>query len=344
MENKGLYEQIGTRTGGDIYIGVVGPVRTGKSTFIKRFMECMVIPQIDNVYQRERAKDELPQSGSGRTIMTAEPKFVPEQAAEITLAPGSTCRVRLVDCVGYLVDGALGSMEEDAPRMVSTPWRDTPMSMAEAAEIGTKKVIEDHSTIGLVITTDGSFSDLPRESYAAVEGRVIQELQSIGKPFLTLVNSVDPHSAAAQQVVQHLQETYGVSAVPVNCATLGESDLRTILTEVLYEFPIQQIAVALPRFVSILSANHPVQSSVYDSLRQAGSAAHTMRDLQAMAQALCENEWIDDARIANMDLGTGCARLVADVPNRHRTDRYPDEGRSRPHPRPHPTVCHRQRI
>ena len=145
MENKGLYEQIGTRTGGDIYIGVVGPVRTGKSTFIKRFMECMVIPQIDNVYQRERAKDELPQSGSGRTIMTAEPKFVPEQAAEITLAPGSTCRVRLVDCVGYLVDGALGSMEEDAPRMVSTPWRDTPMSMAEAAEIGTKKVIEDHS-------------------------------------------------------------------------------------------------------------------------------------------------------------------------------------------------------
>ena len=315
MENKGLYEQIGTRTGGDIYIGVVGPVRTGKSTFIKRFMECMVIPQIDNVYQRERAKDELPQSGSGRTIMTAEPKFVPEQAAEITLAPGSTCRVRLVDCVGYLVDGALGSMEEDAPRMVSTPWRDTPMSMAEAAEIGTKKVIEDHSTIGLVITTDGSFSDLPRESYAAVEGRVIQELQSIGKPFLTLVNSVDPHSAAAQQVVQHLQETYGVSAVPVNCASLGESDLRTILTEVLYEFPIQQVAVALPRFVSILSANHPVQSSVYDSLRQAGSAAHTMRDLQAMAQALCENEWIDDARIANMDLGTGCARLVADVPN-----------------------------
>lgn len=315
MENKGLYEQIGTRTGGDIYIGVVGPVRTGKSTFIKRFMECMVIPQIDNVYQRERAKDELPQSGSGRTIMTAEPKFVPEQAAEITLAPGSTCRVRLVDCVGYLVDGALGSMEEDAPRMVSTPWRDTPMSMAEAAEIGTKKVIEDHSTIGLVITTDGSFSDLPRESYAAVEGRVIQELQSIGKPFLTLVNSVDPHSAAAQQVVQHLQETYGVSAVPVNCAALGESDLRTILTEVLYEFPIQQIAVALPRFVSILSANHPVQSSVYDSLRQAGSAAHTMRDLQAMAQALCENEWINDARIANMDLGTGCARLVADVPN-----------------------------
>ena len=187
------------------------------------------------------------------------------------------------------------------------------MSIAEAAEIGTKKVIEDHSTIGLVITTDGSFSDLPRESYAAVEG-VIQELQSIGKPFLTLVNWVDPHSAAAQQVVQHLQETYGVSAV-WSTALRWRIRPAHILTEVLYEFPIQQIAVALPRFVSILSANHPVQSSVYDSLRQAGSAAHTMRDLQAMAQALCENEWIDDARIANMDLGTGCARLVADVPN-----------------------------
>lgn len=315
MENKGLYEQIGTRTGGDIYIGVVGPVRTGKSTFIKRFMECMVIPQIDNIYQRERAKDELPQSGSGKTIMTAEPKFVPEQAAEISLAPGSTCRVRLVDCVGYLVDGALGSMEEDAPRMVTTPWREQPMSMAEAAEIGTKKVIEEHSTIGLVITTDGSFSELSRESYAAVDGRVIRELQAIGKPFLVLVNTTDPLGASARQTVARLKEDCGVSAVPVNCLTLDEAGLRTILTEVLYEFPIQQIAVTLPRFVSILSTGHPVQASVYDSLRKTGAAAHTMRDLEPLTQALCENEWISDARIAGMDLGTGCARLTAEVPN-----------------------------
>ena len=315
MENKGLYEQIGTRTVGDIYIGVVGPVRTGKSTFIKRFMENMVIPQIENVYKRERAKDELPQSGSGKTIMTAEPKFVPEEAAEITLAPGSTCRVRLVDCVGYLVEGALGSMEDDAPRMVSTPWRDTPISMAEAAEIGTKKVIEDHSTIGLVITTDGSFSDLPRESYEAVEGRVIQELQAIGKPFLTLINTTDPYGDSAQAVREHLQETYGVAALPVNCLTLDEQNMRTILTEVLYEFPIQQIAVALPRFVSILNANHPVQTSVYDSLRQNGCAAQKMRDLESMAQHLCENEWVSDARVASMDLGTGKARLAVDIPN-----------------------------
>ena len=315
MENKGLYEQIGARTGGDIYIGVVGPVRTGKSTFIKRFMENMVIPRIENVYKRERAKDELPQSGSGRTIMTAEPKFVPEEAAEITLAPGRTCRVRLVDCVGYLVDGALGSMEEDAPRMVTTPWRDAPISMAEAAELGTKKVIEDHSTIGLVITTDGSFSDLPRESYAAACGRVIEELQAIGKPFLTLVNTTDPHGQAAQDTVSALRERCGVSALPVNCLTLDEQAMRAILTEVLYEFPIQQVSVMLPRFISVLEPGHPVQTSVYDSLRQNGAAAHKMRDLEPMAHALCANEWVTDARITGMDLGTGHARLAVDIPN-----------------------------
>ena len=315
MENKGLYEQIGARTGGDIYIGVVGPVRTGKSTFIKRFMENMVIPRIENVYKRERAKDELPQSGSGRTIMTAEPKFVPEEAAEITLAPGRTCRVRLVDCVGYLVDGALGSMEEDAPRMVTTPWRDTPISMAEAAELGTKKVIEDHSTIGLVITTDGSFSDLPREGYLAACSRVIEELQAIGKPFLTLVNTTDPHGQAAQDTVGALRERCGVSALPVNCLTLDEQTMRTILTEVLYEFPIRQVSVTLPRFVSVLNSGHPVQASVYDSLRQNGAAARKMRDLEPMAQALCANEWVTDARITGMDLGTGRARLSVDIPN-----------------------------
>ena len=188
MESR-IYQDISSRTGGDIYIGVVGPVRTGKSTFIKRFMETMVLPGMENMYKRERARDELPQSGTGRTIMTAEPKFVPEEAAEITLPDGGSCRVRLVDCVGYLVEGALGSMEDDAPRMVSTPWREQPMPLAEAAEIGTHRVISEHSTIGLVITTDGSFSDIPRENYIPAEQRVIRELQALGKPFLVLVNS-----------------------------------------------------------------------------------------------------------------------------------------------------------
>lgn len=315
MENSGLYEQIGTRTGGDIYIGVVGPVRTGKSTFIKRFMEHIVIPQIDNVYKRERAKDELPQSGSGRTIMTAEPKFVPEEAAEIALTPESRCRVRLVDCVGYLVEGALGSMEDDVPRMVTTPWREEPISMAEAAEIGTRKVIQEHSTIGLVITTDGSFSDLPRESYEAVEGRVIQELQDIGKPFLTLVNSSNPNGEPAQNVCEYLARTYHITAIPVNCLTLDESTMKTILTEVLYEFPIQQVFVTLPRFVSVLPAGHTVQTSVYDSLRTNGNAACKMRDLQMIAKQLTENEWIADTHISSVDLGSGKARLNVEIPN-----------------------------
>ncbi|MDY5973157.1 MAG: stage IV sporulation protein A [Butyricicoccus sp.] len=314
MESRELYEQIGTRTGGDIYIGVVGPVRTGKSTFIKRFMEQMVLPRIDDVYKRERAKDELPQSGSGRTIMTAEPKFVPEEAAELSLENGAVCRVRLVDCVGYLVDGSLGSMEDDQPRMVTTPWRDTPMPMAEAAEIGTRKVIADHSTIGLVITTDGSFSEIPRESYETVEGRVIQELQAIGKPFLTLVNTTDPSGERAAQVCRSLRERFGVTACPVNCMELDEAALRTILTGVLYEFPVQQIAVSLPRFVAALESEHPVQRSLYDSVRTAGAAVRKMRDLERMVRALMENELVETASIDGMELGTGEARITMQVP------------------------------
>lgn len=217
-----IYSQISARTGGDIYIGVVGPVRTGKSTFIKRFMETMVLPGMENMYKRERARDELPQSGGGRTIMTAEPKFVPEEAAEIALPGGGSCRIRLVDCVGYLVEGALGSMEDDAPRMVTTPWREEPMTLAEAAETGTHKVIGEHSTIGLVVTTDGSFSDIPRENYAPAEKRVIEELTALGKPFVVLVNSAEPDGEEAQAVCGALRAQYGVEPIAVNCLTLTE--------------------------------------------------------------------------------------------------------------------------
>ena len=202
--NTSIYQNIATRTAGDIYIGVVGPVRTGKSTFIKRFMETQVIPNIDNVYRKERARDELPQSGSGRTIMTAEPKFVPEEAAQIQLEGGGSCSVRLIDCVGYMVKGAIGSTEDDAPRMVTTPWYDHEIPMTEAAEIGTRKVIAEHSTIGIVVTTDGSIADIPREDYLEAEERVIRELQELGKPFIVLLNSSDPSGDRAEAIARDI--------------------------------------------------------------------------------------------------------------------------------------------
>lgn len=314
MDHKTLYEEIGARTGGDVYIGVVGPVRTGKSTFIKRFMETMVIPGIENVYKRERAKDELPQSGSGRTIMTAEPKFVPEEAAEISTPGGGFCRVRLVDCVGYLVDGALGSMEDDVPRMVTTPWDDVPIPMSQAAEIGTRKVIAEHSTIGLVITTDGTFSEIPRESYIPAEDRVIEELQAIGKPFLTLINSSDPNGEAAQAVRDELREKHGVEALPVNCQTLSGNDVSNILAGVLYEFPVREIAIELPRFVGALPQGHAVKESVYGSIRQAAGAVQKMRDLTQAAEQIGQNEYISSAQVADMDLGVGKARMKVALP------------------------------
>lgn len=314
MESKLLYEQISARTGGDIYIGVVGPVRTGKSTFIKQFMETMVIPGMDNVYKRERARDELPQSGAGRTIMTAEPKFVPEEAAEIALPDGASCRVRLVDCVGYLVDGALGGMEDDMPRMVSTPWRDTPMTLAEAAEVGTHKVIDEHSTIGLVVTTDGSFTDIPRESYEPAERRVISELQTIGKPFIVLVNSASPKGAAAQSLCQYLAEQYGIDPLPVNCLQLDEAGIADVLQRVLYEFPVREIGFVLPRYIGALPADHPVPGSIYKSIRTAAKSGQKMRGIRELCRALSENEYIDRVDVEYMALGAGKSRLRVDIP------------------------------
>lgn len=313
MENQ-IYHQISARTGGDIYIGVVGPVRTGKSTLIKRFMETMVLPGMENMYKRERARDELPQSGTGRTIMTAEPKFVPEEAAEITLPDGGTCRVRLVDCVGYLVDGALGSMEDDAPRMVSTPWQEEPMTLAEAAETGTHKVIGEHSTIGLVVTTDGTFTDIPRENYVPAEKRVIEELSALGKPFVVLVNSADPNGEAAQAVCEELRTQYGVEPVAVNCLTLDEDGIADILQRVLYEFPVCEIGFVLPRYIGSLPAQHPVQVSIYQCIRSVAAAGQKMRDLRAMCSKLAENEYISRAAVEHLALGSGEARLRIEIP------------------------------
>ena len=314
MEQQKLYEDISRRTGGTIYIGVVGPVRTGKSTLIKRFMETLVLPGIDNVYRRERAKDELPQSGSGRTIMTAEPKFVPEEAAEIALEGDGVCKVRLVDCVGYLIDGALGHTEEDTPRMVSTPWSDQPMPMAEAAELGTRKVITDHSTIGLVVTTDGSVTDFPRENYLEAEDRVIRELQSLNKPFLVLVNSMQPQGAAAQQICRQISDTYDVTALAADCLNMDAEQMGMILKSVLYEFPVREVGIVLPPWVGTLPAGHRVKEAVYSGIRSQAAHIGRMRDMQGCASALAETEYVSDAQVLSMDLGTGSVRLEMRIP------------------------------
>lgn len=316
MKDSSLYHDIATRTGGDIYIGVVGPVRTGKSTFIKRFMDSTVIPKIDNVYMRERAKDELPQSGSGRTIMTAEPKFVPEEAVQLDLDGAGQVKVRLIDCVGYMVDGALGQMENEAPRMVTTPWFDHEISMAEAAEIGTRKVIAEHSTIGLVITTDGSVTEIDRADYLPAEERVIEELKALGKPFLVLVNSENPDGAAAKTVCAEIAEKYNVSAQTVNCLTLEERDICEILKQVLYEFPMQTLGVRLPAWAKGLDCAHPLKTAVFDQLRMDAAQIMCMRDLATCAQRICGNEVVSSARVTDMDLGVGSAVLEIEMPHK----------------------------
>lgn len=314
MEHQKLYEDISRRTGGTIYIGVVGPVRTGKSTLIKRFMETLVLPGIENVYRRERAKDELPQSGSGRTIMTAEPKFVPEEAAEISLDGGSTCKVRLVDCVGYLVDGALGHTEEDIPRMVSTPWSDQPIPMAEAAELGTRKVITDHSTIGLVVTTDGTVTDFPRESYLEAEDRVIRELKGLNKPFLVLVNSADPQGSAAQSICRQISDTHDVTALAVDCLDMNAEQMGDVLKSVLYEFPVREVGIVLPPWVNTLPAGHRVKEAVYSGIRSQSARIGRMRDMKHCAAALAKTEYVSDSQVQSMELGTGTVQLEMRIP------------------------------
>ena len=240
MEGTNIYDTIAQRTQGDIYIGVVGPVRTGKSTFIKRFMDTLVLPNIDSEYLKERSTDELPQSAAGRTIMTTEPKFVPEQAVKITVDGTATLNVRLIDCVGYIVPSSLGYIEDNAPRMVKTPWFEQEIPFNMAAEIGTKKVISEHSTIGLVVTTDGSITDIPREEYAEAEERVIFELKEINKPFIVLLNSVDPASAEVVNLAGGLEAKYGVPVFPVNCLEITENEIRRILEKILFEFPVRK--------------------------------------------------------------------------------------------------------
>ena len=315
MEAMNLYQDISRRTGGDIYLGIVGPVRTGKSTFIKRFMDTLVIPRIRNEEQRERATDELPQSAAGKTIMTTEPKFIPEQAVEVALEGNAVFRVRMIDCVGYIVPSALGYIEDEAPRMVKTPWFDEAIPFDMAAEIGTRKVITEHSTIGLVITTDGSISDLPREEYEEAEERVIKELKEIDKPFVILLNTVDPRSGNALRLAAAMSEKYGVPVEAVSCMDLDENEIRQILARVLFEFPVKEIKVDMPRWVSGLEKTHPLRMSLFTEIRASAENARRIREVSDIADRISGCEHVVCAETSSVDLGSGCARLRVELDN-----------------------------
>lgn len=314
MENSRIYEDIAQRTDGDIYIGVVGPVRTGKSTFIKRFMESLVIPNIENVYMKERARDELPQSGSGRTIMTAEPKFVPEDAVEVAVEEGVKFSVRMIDCVGYMVDGAIGQFEGDEERMVTTPWSEKEMSIKEAAEIGTRKVIAEHSTIGIVVTTDGTATEIDRDSYIEAERRVITELQEIGKPFLVLLNSARPDSEATRALRDSIAEEYGVTCIAKNCLTLNEDDVSSIIKAVLYEFPIYEFGIYLPPWVETLPIDHSIKSELFSAIRDSSCGMSRIRDVNVCVNSMAESDKISAATVREISLGTGTVVAEIDIP------------------------------
>lgn len=314
MAETKIYEDIALRTDGDIYLGVVGPVRTGKSTFIKRFMDTMVIPNISNVYMKERAKDELPQSGSGRTIMTAEPKFVPEEAVTVELPDGLSFSVRMIDCVGYMVPSAVGRFENGEERMVTTPWFDEEVTMTVAAETGTRKVIAEHSTIGLVITTDGTICDIPRQEYVEAEERVISELLDIGKPFALIINSAKPNSAAAQDLCAELSNKYGITCRCVNCLELSESDVSNVLSDVLHEFPVGELEIFLPPWVDALPMTHQIKKTLFQAITCSADGMERVRDVFGAVAGIGECESVLSAQLRELSLGTGAAAIVIELP------------------------------
>lgn len=310
-----LFEDIVERTGGDIYLGVVGPVRTGKSTFIKKFMELFVIPNIEDEDDRERARDELPQSSAGKTIMTTEPKFVPDEAIEIAIQENIKMRVRFVDCVGYTVPGAVGYDDEDGPRMVTTPWFDYDIPFEEAAEVGTKKVITDHSTIGIVITSDGSFTDIARDDYIEAEEKVIAELKELNKPFVIILNSREPYSQESIDLKDQLAEKYDVPVVPVDCLNLIEEDINLLFQEILYEFPVKEVNIKLPTWVEELDAEHWLREEFNQAIRDNVENVFKVRDIDNVINGLNDLEIVEIAQLKDMNLGTGHALIDVSSPD-----------------------------
>ena len=306
---KNIYSDIATRTGGDIYIGVVGPVRTGKSTFIKKFMEQLVLPNMTDAFERERARDEMPQTAAGRTVMTTEPKFVPDKAVQISVGNNANMRVKLADCVGYIVPEALGAIEDGHSRMVLTPWSDAPIPFEQAAELGTKKVITEHSTVGILVTTDGSIGELPRHVYVDAERRVVNELKAIGKPFAILLNSADPGSEKAISLALELEKTYGAPVALVSAIDLNAEDIRHLMELLLLEFPVKMIDVELPSWVKALEYDHPLVSELRRAITDCALSIRKLGEISGAFNSLFENEYVKDAFITSTDCGKGVTHL-----------------------------------
>lgn len=311
-----LYKDIQTRTGGEIYLGVVGPVRTGKSTFIKRFMDLCVLPGIEDEHARAQARDELPQSAAGRTIMTTEPKFIPKEAVEVKISDDVSVKVRMIDCVGFMVQGSEGHKENDTERMVKTPWFDYEIPFTQAAELGTKKVITDHSTIGIVVTCDGSFGEIPRDNYIEPEERTVEELKKLGKPFVILLNSEKPYSDAVTSLAARMEEKYGVSVLPVNCEQLRKEDVTRILEQILHEFPLVKLEFYVPKWVEMLPLDHKIKADIIAQIRTVSENLHTIRDLKA-ENIRAESEFIDRMKLDQIHPDRGTARIEIGIDDRY---------------------------
>ncbi|WP_077616578.1 stage IV sporulation protein A [Caenibacillus caldisaponilyticus] len=315
MERVDIFKDIAERTGGDIYLGVVGAVRTGKSTFIKKFMELVVLPNIENEAERARAQDELPQSGAGRQIMTTEPKFVPNHAVAVKVDEALEVNIRIVDCVGYAVQGAKGFEDENGPRMVHTPWYDEPIPFQEAAEIGTRKVIQEHSTIGVVVTTDGSIGEIARDDYVEAEERVIEELKEVGKPFIMIVNSTHPLHPDTQALRKELEEKYDIPVLVQSVENMTEHDINNILREALYEFPVLEVNVNLPSWVMVLRDDHWLRSSYEEAVKNTVKDIKRLRDVDRVVGNFREYEFIENAELAGMEMGQGIAEIDLYAPD-----------------------------
>ena len=305
MEKKDIIKNIAKRSGGELYLGVVGAVRTGKSTFIKRMVETLMIPNMENEYDKKRTLDEIPQSASGKTIMTTEPKFIPMNAAKIKI-DDFTCNIKLIDCVGYMIDNAIGAMDENGPRMVKTPWYSEEIPFTEAAEIGTEKVIKEHSSLGIVITTDGSIGDFERKDYLEAEKRVIEELKTLNKPFIVVLNTTHPNTPETDKLQRELEESYQVPILPINIESMTEQDMIHILKEALYEFPVLEVKVNMPEWISILDPNNKIKKAYIDSMKESVIDIDKIRDVETITEAFEKNEYIEKCYLSEVDTSTGC--------------------------------------